>query len=183
MDATTRTDLIADLRAALDRLGAAVVLVTHDREEAHALAARTALLIGGRLRQLGATGDVLDGPADADCATLLGYTTQLPPALTGQDMLLVARPERCRLLPAGAPVPPGTIAVPGIVRRIVPLGGTTRIDVDTPAAVLTTAEVTAMSGDPVQVAVDSRHVRRCPPPGEPLDRARGGASVRPCRDT
>jgi ABC-type sulfate/molybdate transport systems ATPase subunit len=166
LDATSRADLIADLRTALDRLGAAVVLVTHDREEAAALAGRTALLIGGRLRQIGATVGVLDSPADAECAALLGYATQLAPALTGRDTLLVARPERCRLLPADATVPPDTVAAPGTVRRVVPLGGTTRVDVDAAgarAAVLTTADVTARPGDAVLVAVGLEHVRRLPP--------------------
>ncbi len=101
LDATTRADLIADLRTALDQSTAAVLLVTHDRDEAAALAHRTALLLRGRIRQLGATADVLDSPADLECARLLGYTTHLPPELTGHDVLLVARPERCRLLPPG----------------------------------------------------------------------------------
>jgi ABC-type sulfate/molybdate transport systems ATPase subunit len=164
LDATTRADLIADLRTVLDRLGAAVVLVTHDREEAQALAHRTALLIGGRLRQLGATAGVLDAPADPDCATLLGYTTHLPPALTGHETLLVARPERCRLLDATATAEPGSILVSGTIRRTVPLGGMTRVDIDTsaePVAVLTTADVTAAPGDLVQLAVDNQHLRSC----------------------
>ena len=101
LDATTRADLIADLRTALDHSTAAVLLVTHDRDEAAALAHRTALLLRGRIRQLGTTADVLDSPADLECARLLGYTTHLPPELTGHDVLLVARPERCRLLPPG----------------------------------------------------------------------------------
>ena len=78
LDATSRADLIADLRTVLHRLGAAVLLVTHDREEARALADRTALLIGGRLRQVGGTAHVLDAPADPECASLLGYTTAFP---------------------------------------------------------------------------------------------------------
>jgi ABC-type sulfate/molybdate transport systems ATPase subunit len=168
LDATTRADLIADLRAALDRSTAAVLLVTHDRDEAAALAQRTALLVRGRIRQLGTTAHVLDAPADLECADLLGYTTHLPPALTGHDVLLVARPERCRLLaPGGGRDVPG-ILVPGTLRRVVPLGGTTRVDVDTAAgsvAVLTTAEVTVASGDPVCVTVDAGDTRECPPPG------------------
>ena len=80
LDATTRADLIADLRAALDQSTAAVLLVTHDRDEAAALAHRTALLLRGRIRQLGATADVLDAPADLECAQLLGYTTHLRPS-------------------------------------------------------------------------------------------------------
>jgi tungstate transport system ATP-binding protein len=156
LDATTRADLVADLRATLDRSTAAVLL-------AH----RTALLLRGRLRQLGATAEVLDAPADLDCAHLLGYTTRLPPELTGRDVLLVARPERCRLLPPGDTAARSAVVVSGTLHRVVPLGGTTRVDVDTaagPIAVLTTAEVTAAPGDPVHVAVDGRNTRECPPP-------------------
>jgi ABC-type sulfate/molybdate transport systems ATPase subunit len=177
LDATTRADLIADLRTALDRSTAAVVLVTHDRDEAAALAHRTALLLGGRIRQLGSTAHVLDSPADPECARLLGYTTHLPPELTGHDVLLVARPERCRLLAVTDPAAPrrikwGTdptateVVVPGTLRRVVPLGGTTRVDVDTaagPVAVLTTTEVTTAPGEPLCVAVDTSDTRECPP--------------------
>ena len=166
LDATTRADLIADLRTALDQSTAAVLLVTHDRDEAAALAHRTALLIRGRIRQVGTTADVLDSPADLECARLLGYTTHLPPELTGHDVLLVARPERCRLVvPGGAPARHGVV-VAGTLRRVVPLGGTTRVDVDTaagPIAVLTTIEVTAAPGDPLCVAVDAGNARECPP--------------------
>ena len=193
LDATTRADLIADLRTALDQSTAAVLLVTHDRDEAAALAHRTALLLQGRIRQVGTTADVLDSPADLECARLLGYTTHLPPELTGHDVLLVARPERCRLLPAvtdpATTRPPRTpcgaaaprrikcgaaaprqigpaVVVAGRLRRVVPLGGTTRVDVDTaagPIAVLTTTEVTAAPGDPLCVAVDTSNTRECPP--------------------
>jgi len=58
------------------------------------------------------------------------------------------------------------VVVPGTLRRVVPLGGTTRVDVDTaagPVAVLTTSEVTLTPGDPVRVTVDARNARECPP--------------------
>jgi ABC-type sulfate/molybdate transport systems ATPase subunit len=171
LDATTRADLIADLRTALDHSTAAVLFVTHDRDEAAALAHRTALLLRGRIRQLGATADVLDSPADLECAQLLGYTAHLPPELTGHDVLLVARPERCRILAhGGAPARPAVV-VSGTLRRVVPLGGTTRVDVDTaagPIAVLTTTEVTAAPGDPLCVTVDARNTRECPPRPVPV---------------
>jgi ABC-type sulfate/molybdate transport systems ATPase subunit len=166
LDATTRADLIADLRTALDHSTAAVLLVTHDRDEAAALAHRTALLLRGRIRQLGTTADVLDSPADLECARLLGYTTHLPPELTGHDVLLVARPERCRLLPPGGAPRVTDVVVAGTLRRVVPLGGITRVDVDTaagPVAVLTTTEVTLAPGDTLRVTVDARNARECPP--------------------
>jgi ABC-type sulfate/molybdate transport systems ATPase subunit len=169
LDATTRADLVADLRAVLDHSTTAVLLVTHDRDEAAALARRTALLLRGRIRQLGATADVLDAPADLECAQLLGYTTRLPPELTGRDVLLVARPERCRLLSPGEVPARDAVVVPGTLRRVVPLGGTTRVDVDTaagPVAVLTTAEVTAAPGDQLCVTVDVRDTRGVAAPGD-----------------
>ena len=78
------------------------------------------------------------------------------------------RPPRT---PCGAAAPrqiKTAVVVPGTLRRVVPLGGTTRVDVDTaagPVAVLTTAEVTAASGDPVCVTVDAGDTRECPSPG------------------
>ena len=169
LDATSRADLIADLRTALDQSTAAVLLVTHDRDEAAALAHRTALLLRGRIRQLGATADVLDAPTDLECAHLLGYTTRFPPELTGRAGLLVARPERCRLLSPGEAPARDAVVVPGTLRRVVPLGGTTRVDVDTaagPVAVLTTAEVTAAPGDQLCVTVDVRDTRGVAAPGD-----------------
>ena len=168
LDATTRADLIADLRAALDQSTAAVLLVTHDRDEAAALAHRTALLVRGRIRQLGTTADVLDSPADLECAR--------PARLHHPPAARAHRPRRAprrptRTLPA--PRRPGPrrrvtagSVVPGTLRRVVPLGGTTRVDVDTaagPVAVLTTAEVTVAPGDPLCVTVDARNTRECPP--------------------
>ncbi|GAB3431415.1 ABC transporter ATP-binding protein [Actinophytocola sediminis] len=163
LDATTRTDLLADLRAALDRQDAAVLLVTHDREEARAIAGRTALLVDGQLRQLGATQDVLDAPADLACASLLGFTTQLPPELTGREGTLVARPERCHPLAEDQPAPPDTVVVDGVLRRVVPLGGALRLDVDTAVGAVTavtTAEVTATPGSAIRIATAAEHLRR-----------------------
>jgi tungstate transport system ATP-binding protein len=145
LDATTRADLLADLRAVLDGLDTAsstavtpaTVLVTHDRHEASALAGTTALLVAGRIRQLGPTARVLDEPADVDCARLIGFTNLLAPDITGRADLLVARPEHCR---AQAEQPAGAgsrgVRIAGIVRRVVPLGGITRVDVDTAAGTL-----------------------------------------------
>lgn len=164
LDATTRTDLLADLRAALDGQDAAVLLVTHDREEARALARRTALLVAGEIRQIGRTADVLDAPTDLECATLLGFTTHFPPAVTGRAAMLVARPERCHPLADATPPPPDTLVVEGLLRRVVPLGGAVRLDVDTatgPVTAVTTAEVPTTPGSPIRIAAATEHLREC----------------------
>jgi ABC-type sulfate/molybdate transport systems ATPase subunit len=167
LDATTRTDLLADLRAALDRQNAAVLLVTHDRQEARALAHRTALLVNGEIRQIGATADILDTPADPECAALLGFTTQLPPALTGHPVTLVARPERCNPLTDATPPPADSIVVNGVLHRVVPLGGAIRLDVDTatgPATAVTTTDITATPGSTIRLAIALEHLRACTQP-------------------
>jgi ABC-type sulfate/molybdate transport systems ATPase subunit len=169
LDATTRADLLADLRAVLDELDAATLLVTHDRHEAQALAGETALLVAGRIRQHGPTEQVLDAPRDADCARLVGFTNLLPPALTGRDVLLAARPEHCRVF-VGTP-PPGSLAVPGTVRRVVPLGGSARVDVETAAGLVACLDAGAADleqGCVVVVAVADAHTRPLGPAAPPL---------------
>ena len=145
------------------------MLVTHDRHEAAALADETALLVAGRIRQHGPTSEVLDRPVDPDCARLLGYTNQLPPAVTGRDELLVARPERCR--PVHGPPGLDELGVGGVVRRVVPLGAGTRVDVDTLAGALACytdaasaggpAPDGARPGDPITVVVAEADTRQC----------------------
>lgn len=175
LDATTRSDLIAELRAVLAELGAATILVTHDRDEAAALADRTALLVDGSLRQIGPTAAVLDSPADTDCARLVGYRNVLPPELTGLPGTVVARPEYCSpVLPCDTP-PRGALLVSGRVHRSVALGGVTRIDVTTEAgslACLVTGEAPdgISVGTWVGVAARRSHVRELDDAGVGGDR-------------
>jgi ABC-type sulfate/molybdate transport systems ATPase subunit len=162
LDATTRADLLADLHGVLDGLGTATVLVTHDRHEAMALAGRTALLVAGRIRQLGPTGHVLDQPVDVDCARLVGFTNLLPPAVTGRGALLAARPEHCSIGETAG------LRIPGTVRRVVPLGGATRVDVDTAAGTLACRAPDAEGlelGRAVTVAVAEAELRTIPTNG------------------
>ncbi|MEO3869491.1 ATP-binding cassette domain-containing protein [Nonomuraea sp. B12E4] len=165
LDSTTRADLLADLRAALTGQPTATILVTHDRQEALALAEDTALLIAGRIRQHGPTAEVLDHPSDADTARLLGYTNLLPPALTGRRHSLVARPEHTRLLLDPPAAPAGQAeSVTGTLRRTVALGIATRIDVDTAAGPLTCLHpgdllATELPPTGSEVRVGIRHAR------------------------
>ncbi|WP_443690164.1 TOBE domain-containing protein [Pseudonocardia oceani] len=126
--------------------------------------------MAGRIRQHGPTARVLDRPADADCAQLVGCTNLLPPALTGRSGLLVARPEHCRPLRLDDAPPPGDVRVPGTVRRIVPLGAGVRIDVDPesggrPLACLVPAggAVGLQRGSPTAVTVANADLRAVPP--------------------
>jgi tungstate transport system ATP-binding protein len=181
LDPTTRADLVADLRAALDHHGAAAVLVTHDRDEALALAHDTALLIRGRIRHHGPTGDVLDDPRDPDTARLLGYTNLLPPGSSGRPHTLAARPEHCRIVTATDP-PRELLTITGTLRRSVRLGRATRFDVDTAAGPITCLEpgepptTTPPVGGTVEVALSRlRTLAEDDAPSAPVSAVRGRA--------
>jgi ABC-type sulfate/molybdate transport systems ATPase subunit len=124
LDAPTRAELLADLRDVLASIGAASLLVTHDRHEASAIADRVAILHAGELRQLGPTASVLEHPADADCARLLGFENLLEPRLASR---LLGEPARHRVAVRArdvAVVPGGDM---GVVERVLPFGERTRI--------------------------------------------------------
>jgi putative spermidine/putrescine transport system ATP-binding protein len=53
LDPTLRTDMRTELRATLTRLGVTALFVTHDQEDAFAVADRVALIRQGRLLQVG----------------------------------------------------------------------------------------------------------------------------------
>ncbi len=78
LDAPTRVRLRRELRALLHATATPGVLVTHDRTEALALGDAVAVVIGGRIRQVGPISDVFSRPADVDVAASLGIEAVLP---------------------------------------------------------------------------------------------------------
>jgi tungstate transport system ATP-binding protein len=71
LDPPTREDLIEDLVPLLREHGTAAVLVTHDHDEAFELGDRVAVLLDGRLAQVGPPADVLERPASLEVASFL----------------------------------------------------------------------------------------------------------------
>ena len=78
LDAPTRLRLRRDVRTLLQTTGTPAILVTHDRTEALAMGDTVAVVIGGRVRQVGAVSDVFGRPADAEIAASLGIEAVLP---------------------------------------------------------------------------------------------------------
>jgi thiamine transport system ATP-binding protein len=77
LDAGLRERLAGDLRAILETAGTTALLVTHDHEEAFAVADRLAVMRSGRIVQQGPIAEVWRRPADADTAIFLGYAAVL----------------------------------------------------------------------------------------------------------
>ena len=77
LDPPTRRQLLADLEAIFRRLSTAVLWVTHDTEEALAVARRVTFLADGAVVQEGATADVFNNPAAQVVADYLGLDVWL----------------------------------------------------------------------------------------------------------
>ena len=96
------------------RMKITTLFVTHDQVEAVHLSDRIALLIGGRIEHLGAPAEFYRAPRTLAAARFFGWQ------VVGE---MAFRPEAARL------VPPPEADLRGEVRRIVHLGGRTRIQV------------------------------------------------------
>lgn len=77
LDATLRERLAGDLREILRAAGTTALLVTHDHDEAFALADRLAVMREGRVVQSGDIDEVWREPVDEDTALFLGYARVL----------------------------------------------------------------------------------------------------------
>lgn len=79
LDTALRERLATDLARILREAGTTTLLVTHDHDEAFALADTMAVMRAGKVVQHGPVGEVWAGPADVDTALFLGYARVLPP--------------------------------------------------------------------------------------------------------
>ena len=77
LDRSLRERLAEDLRRVLAETATTAMLVTHDHDEAYAVADRAAIMRAGRLVQQGPVAQVWAQPADAEVARFLGYDTVL----------------------------------------------------------------------------------------------------------
>ncbi|GAB4491070.1 MAG: hypothetical protein OHK0031_14330 [Anaerolineales bacterium] len=72
LDTPTRTRLLDDLRRLLGETGTTTIFVTHDLQEARQLATRLAIVLEGRLAQIGAPEQVFTQPASQQIRAFLG---------------------------------------------------------------------------------------------------------------
>ena len=103
LDASLRTGLLDEVPRILHAAGATTVYVTHEQEEALAVADRVAVMRAGRIVQAGRPADLVEHPADAFVAGFLRLGTLVPVSrpygIGGRDP---ARPAaRARRGPAG----------------------------------------------------------------------------------
>jgi len=108
LDRALRERLVDELRAIFARRERAVLLVTHDHEEAFALGDRVVVLHDGRVEQDGDAATVWQRPATAFVAGFLGYNVT-----RAFGPLVAVRPDGLTLSVGGVPAPaPAPEAVP-----------------------------------------------------------------------
>jgi thiamine transport system ATP-binding protein len=97
LDRALRERLVAELRALFVRLGLTTLFVTHDHDEAFALADRLVVMHAGRIEQIGTPTTVWQRPANAFVARFLGCNVTR--AFSGT--LSAIRPEAVRVVGHG----------------------------------------------------------------------------------
>lgn len=78
LDRTLRERLLVELGSILRQVGQTAIYVTHDQEEAFALADRVLIMCAGRIVQAGTPEEVYRRPVDEFVARFLGLTNLLP---------------------------------------------------------------------------------------------------------
>jgi ABC-type Fe3+/spermidine/putrescine transport system ATPase subunit len=78
LDPTLRQTMRDELRAMLRRSGVTALFVTHDQEDAFAVADRIAMLARGRLLQVGTPEDLYHSPSTREVAEFVGRAALLP---------------------------------------------------------------------------------------------------------
>jgi putative spermidine/putrescine transport system ATP-binding protein len=155
LDAKVRVQLRDEIRRIQIEVGTTTLFVTHDQEEALALADRVGVMRDGRLEQVGPPAEIYQRPATPFVANFVGLSNRLPgsvsdgavevfgtrlplidPAATAAaEATALVRPESVDLVadPAGA----------GRVLAASFLGPTSRVTVAMPGDVLVVAQVSS----------------------------------------
>ncbi|GAB2960613.1 ABC transporter ATP-binding protein [Saccharothrix stipae] len=85
LDASLRLEMRSEIRRLHQSLGLTTVYVTHDQEEALALADRLVVMRDGEVQQVGTPQEVYAQPVNRHVAGFMGYRNLLPALVTGVD--------------------------------------------------------------------------------------------------
>ncbi|POA98817.1 putative 2-aminoethylphosphonate ABC transporter ATP-binding protein [Chromobacterium sinusclupearum] len=89
LDARVRDKLREELKGLQKRLGVTTLMVTHDQEEALAIADRVVVMNAGRIEQIGTPAEIYRSPASRFVAEFVGEANWLPAERRGERQALV----------------------------------------------------------------------------------------------
>jgi ABC-type Fe3+/spermidine/putrescine transport system ATPase subunit len=116
LDPTLRTAMREELRRTLRGRGVTVLFVTHDQEDAFAVADRVALLRHGRLLQVGRPEDLYDRPASREVAEFIGRSVLVPAAFDGSTATITLGDVARRVAATASPAVEGSREVMAVLR-------------------------------------------------------------------
>ena len=195
LDRALRARLVPELSQLLRRIGIAALYVTHDQDEAFAIADRVAILHRGRIRQVDTPEELWRRPATEFVARFLGFdnfadvdvkagsaTTPwgaIPTHLPDGRHRVVVRPDGAALTPTGS--------LAGTVEATTFVAGQTRVEVNCSGhpLVVQTAGTGPLRGTRVLVEIDPERVVSLPEPAPSVGAPRARsvpAAAGPVRD-
>jgi putative spermidine/putrescine transport system ATP-binding protein len=89
LDAKVRVQLRDEIRRIQTEVGTTTLFVTHDQEEALAVADRVGVMRAGRLEQLAAPAEIYQRPATAFVADFVGLSNRLPGEASGPEVTVL----------------------------------------------------------------------------------------------
>ncbi|KMO73109.1 Sulfate/thiosulfate import ATP-binding protein CysA [Mycolicibacterium chubuense] len=171
LDAKVRTQLRDEIRRVQLDVGTTTLFVTHDQEEALAVADRVGVMSQGRLEQLAAPAELYANPATPFVADFVGLNNKVPARVSG---------GRATLLGVSVPASAGSVDGPGLamvrpesvtvaadaqgaatVSAVSFLGAISRVSVAVPDGPVVMAQMASSAaralrpGDRVRLGVDS----------------------------
>jgi len=179
LDAKLRTEVREEIRALQRRLGLTTIFVTHDQEEALAIADRMAIMHDGKVQQVGFPETLYEKPANLFVANFLGKMNifagrvESPGRFVTENKLALAiegsgaaasqvgvRPERIAL----STEPVGPNAMPGVVDSSVYLGSLIDVRVRLDSGEVIGCQLPNSAG--AQPAAPGTRVHACFRPGD-----------------
>lgn len=93
LDAKLREEMRFELKEIQRRIGVTSIYVTHDQAEAMAISDRIAVVKRGKIKQIGAPGEIYDSPQDPFTAEFIGLANNLPGKMTGESIVTLRSRE------------------------------------------------------------------------------------------
>ena len=153
IDPATRTAVQTDVQQAILDAATTTVLVTHDRDEALLFGNRVAVLVGGRVAQIGPPDEVFSRPADTHVAEIVGVENIFPGIVersidgmttiktaefeveavgsvkVGQSVLACIRPDDVTLTPSANLASSARNQIAGVIGTVRPRGAVAEVTV------------------------------------------------------
>jgi len=104
LDVELRERLSIDVHNILKETGTTGLLVTHNQQEAFAMADRVGVMVDGQLQQWSSPYALYHEPATRHIATFVGDGVFLPARVSGQNCISFELGELCRIQPLDVPV-------------------------------------------------------------------------------